>query len=102
MATETELGRFRRATALAADDAVYTDAVIDGMIEDLGYDAAIATVWREKAAAASALVDTTESGSSRSLSQLRKGYLEMANASNPGEVDPGDGGGSFTVEIERV
>jgi hypothetical protein len=101
MATESELARFRRMTALEDNDAVYTDAVIDGMIEDLGFEAAVAAVWTEKAASVAGLVDTTESGSSRQLSQLRKGYLEMAEKLNP-VVDTGVGGGTFTVEIERV
>jgi hypothetical protein len=88
MATESELARFRRLTALEDSDAVYTDAVIDGMIEDLGFEAAAAAVWREKAAAVAGLVDTTESGSSRRLSQLREAYVAM--------------GGSFSVEAVRV
>lgn len=102
MATESELARFRRMTALAADDEVYTDAVIDGMIEDLGFESAVAAVWTEKAASVAGLVDTTESGSSRQLSQLRKSYVEMAAAVKPVVVDTGVGGGTYTVGIERV
>lgn len=99
MADAATIARFRRATDLAADDPIYTDAVIDGMIEDLGFETAAATVWREKAAAVSTMVDTTESGSSRRLSQLKDAYLGMASA-----VDPAleSGKGSYTVEIERV
>lgn len=100
MATEEELARFRRMTALDEDDTVYTDAVIDGMIEDLGFETAVAQVWKEKAASVAGLVDTTESGSSRSLSKLREAYLGMASASGPAETTTG--GGSFTVGIERV
>ncbi len=99
MADEAEIARFRRLTALSADDEVYTDAIVDGMIEDLGFEAAVAAVWQEKAASVAGLVDTTESGSSRRLSQLREAYLGMASAANP----PADASGaSFTVEIERV
>ncbi len=98
MADEATIARFRRMTGLEPDDAVYTDAVIDGMIEDLGFEAAAATVWREKAASVADLVDITESGSSRRLSQLREAYLGMGTA-----VDPiPEGSGSYTVEIERV
>jgi hypothetical protein len=86
-------------TALDADDAVYTDTVIDGMIEDLGFEAAASAVWQEKAASVAGLVDTTESGSSRRLSQLREAYLEMGGAIGG---DTSTGAGSFTVEIERV
>lgn len=99
MATETELAQFRRMTALEADDETYTDAVIDGMIEDLGFNAAVASVWTEKAASVAGLVDTTESGSTRRLSQLREAYLGMGSAVNP---EPESVGGSYTVEIQRV
>lgn len=99
MADEATIARFRRMTALDPADTVYTDAVIDGMIEDLGFEAAAASVWREKAATVAGLVDTTESGSSRKLSQLREAYLDMGGVIG-GDVDTG--GGSYTVEIERV
>lgn len=99
MADEATLARFRRMTALAEDDTIYTDAVIDGMIEDLGFEAAAAAVWQEKAASVAGLVDTTESGSSRRLSQMREAYLGMGSAVG-GAVE--STGGSFTVEIERV
>lgn len=101
MATEAELARFRRMTDLSDTDSVYTDAVLDGMIEDLGFDPAVAAVWREKAATVAGLVDTTESGSTRRLSQLREQYLGMATAVNP-ETDDTAGAGSYTVAIERV
>lgn len=100
MADDYTLARFRRMTDLDIEDSVYTDAVIDGMIEDLGFETAAATVWREKAAAVAGLVDTTESGSSRRLSQLKDSYLGMASA--VGGVVEETGGGSFTVGIERV
>lgn len=99
MADAATLARFRRSTALETDDAIYTDAVIDGMIEDLGFETAAAAVWREKAASVAGLVDTTESGSSRRLSQLREAYLGMGGAVGPVETTTG---GSYTVEIERV
>lgn len=99
MADADTIARFRRVTDLADDDPVYTDAVIDGMIEDLGFEAAAATVWREKAASYAGLVDTTESGSTRRLSQLYTQALGMASS-----IDPviETSGGSYTVEIERV
>ncbi len=78
MADEATIARLRRLTALSEDDQVYTDAVLDGMIEDLGFETAAAAIWQEKAAAVAGLVDTTESGSSRSLSKLREAYLGMA------------------------
>jgi hypothetical protein len=100
MATQDQISTLRRMTALTDDDAVYTDSLLGGLIDDLGFETAAAQIWKEKAAAAATLVDTTESGSSRALSQLRKGFLEMATAVNP--VVDSTGGGSFTVEIERI
>lgn len=101
MATDAQVERMRRMTALAEDDETYTDSLIGGMIDDLGFEAAAAQIWTEKAAGVAGLVDTTESGSSRALSQLRKAYAEMATSVNP-PVDSGSNGRSFTVEIERV
>lgn len=101
MATEAEIASLRRATALAADDATYTDSLLGGLIDDLGFQAASATVWREKAATVAGLVDTTESGSSRSLSQLRDAYLGMATAVNPDPTGT-PSASSFTVAVERI
>lgn len=100
MATTEQVAALRRATALEEDDEVYTDTLLGGLIDDLGFEAAASTVWREKAASVAGLVDTTESGSSRRLSQLRDGYLAMAKAAQPDET--GSGGYSFTVGVERV
>jgi hypothetical protein len=102
MATETELARFRRMTDLDPEDTTYSDALLDGLIEDLGFAAAAAQVWREKAARAAALVDTTESGSSRRFSSLKDSYLAMAKTIDPGEPVLTDSAGTYTVEIERV
>lgn len=98
MADAETIARFRRMTALEDDDLVYTDAVIDGMIEDLGFAAAVAAVWTEKAASVADLVDTTESGSTRKLGDLHDQYLAMAQASNPNTGVSS----SYTVGIERV
>jgi len=101
MATDVELETIRRMTALDPDDPTYTDSLVGGMIDDLGMEAAIVQIWREKAAGVAELVDITESGSSRSLSKLRDAYLGMADALKPVTVEP-PGGKSFTVEVERA
>lgn len=101
MATESEIAALRRMTALAADDATYTDSLLGLMIDDLGFETSASQIWKEKAAAAADLVDMSESGSSRSLSQLREGYLEMATALGP--KDPlTPSAGSYTVAVERI
>lgn len=101
MATADEIARFRRAADIPIDDAVYTDSVIDGMIEDLGFNPAVGQVWSEKAASYAGLVDTTESGSSRRLSQLHEQAIRMRGVFNPDDSATGSGG-SFVVEIERI
>lgn len=101
MATDAQLAQLRRMTALDADDPIYTDSLIGGILDDLGMEAAVAQIWKEKAASVAGMVDITESGSSRSLSKLRDAYLGMAEAAGAAQVDTSKGR-SFTVEIERV
>lgn len=59
--------------------ATYSDVVLGALIDEKGLDATAAQVWSEKAAAASVLVNTSESGSSRSLQQIHSNALAMAN-----------------------
>lgn len=90
-------------TALADDDEFYDDDLISQLIDEYGFEKAAASVWREKAASAAGLVDMTESGSTRRLSQLYSQYLAMGNTLDPAEpVLPDVSGGSYTVAIERV
>lgn len=99
MPTESEIASLRRATGLEADDETYTDELLDGILEDLGFDAAVKAIWREKAATYAGLVDMTESGSSRRLSQLSENALKIAGSWTTEEEVTGS---SYTVEIERV
>lgn len=101
MASDTEIAMLRRMTDLAPDDSTYTDSLVGGMIDDLGIEPASRQIWREKAASVAALVDTTESGSSRSLSKLRDAYLGMAESSVTA-VEETAHSRSFTVGIDRV
>lgn len=101
MATDTEIAMLRRMTDLAADDAVYTDSLLGGMIDDLGMEPASKQIWREKAASVAGLVDTTESGSSRALSKLRDAYLGMAESSETA-IEETVVTRSYTVGIDRV
>lgn len=101
MATEADIARLRRITDLAPGDEIYTDTLLGQLIDDLGIEAAASQVWKEKAATLAGLVDTTESGSSRRLSQLYDNALKMGNAFAP--VEPSAlGGQSYTVEVERA
>jgi len=103
MATVDEVAMLRRMTDIAHDDTLYTDAVLAGIIDaSASIEAAAAQVWTEKAASFAGSVDMSESGSSRSLSQLHKHALEMRDKM-AGAADGGGtpSGGSFTVQIER-
>jgi hypothetical protein len=101
MATEAEIDRFRRMTDLPDNVEPWTDSYISNIIDELGFEKAVSSAWYEKAASASSLVDITESGSSRRLSQLQSQYLAMGKAA-AGDTETNDGGGSYTVAIERV
>lgn len=104
MASEDEISQLRRLTGLPADDPVYTDEVLGTYIDNLGVLPAAAVLWRERAAAAAGLVDITESGSSRKMSQMYDQFLKMGDALTPPDEDdttePGQA--SFTVQIERI
>ena len=102
MASADELAALRRAADVATDDDVYTDALLDSMFEMYGSVAgAAAAIWREKAAAYAAMVDTTESGSSRKLSDLHKNA--MAVAAGFTSVDPVvvPTRAAYTIPVER-
>jgi hypothetical protein len=101
MASTDELAALRRVTALDAGDTTYTDELLSAMIDAQGsISAAAAQVWRERAASTAGMVDTTESGSSRKLSDLHKGALDMAGALDGVDVIA-RGRRSFTTPIER-
>lgn len=101
MASADQLAALRRASALETGDVVYTDALLSQMIDTYGsLSAAAAQVWREKGAASAGMVDTTESGSSRKLSDLHKSALEMADGFEAIDTTVRLRR-SFTVPVER-
>lgn len=103
MASLDEIAQLRRMAGLDADDETYTDQVVGTYIDNLGsIQAAAGAIWGEKAAAAASLVDVTESGSSRSLSQLQRAALAMQQHFTPDDPTPEPAKASFTVGIQRV
>lgn len=78
MATTTQLDELRALTDVLASDPVYTPIVLGALIDEQGMNAAAASVWRRKAASYTSLVDVSESGSSRSMSQLYKNASAQA------------------------
>jgi len=103
MATVEQIATVRRGADLEASDSIYTDDLIGAMIDVQGVDATIAQVWTEKAAEYAKLVNVTEAGSSRSMSDLSRQALAMAEVyrKKVGVVTP-SAGRSFTVGIERL
>lgn len=47
----------------------WDDATISSSIDDVGVDSTVLTIWREKQARFSKLVDVSEAGASRKMSQ---------------------------------
>lgn len=103
MATLADIAIVHRMTSTTPQDPVYTDSMVGTYIDNLGSnESAAAAIWGEKAAAAATLTDVTESGSSRSLSQVQANALKMQQHFRPDDPTPAPSSASFTIPIERV
>lgn len=102
MATESQIARLRRVTDLSDEDETYTDGLLSALIDEIGLETAASTIWREKAAGYASLIDVTESGSSRRLSQLHDQAIKMAGVVGPVDEGTVTTGGSFVVGIVRT
>jgi hypothetical protein len=102
MATTDEIRALQRVTNIQPNDATYPEDELADLIDEQGsVAAAAAVIWREMAAGAVTLVDTTESGSSRKLSDVAKNMLGMASALDG--VDAATRGGrAYTIPVERL
>jgi hypothetical protein len=78
VATDDQIAELRLFTA-EYDESSYTDEAL-GLILDASSSTKVAasTVWTQKAAKYAALVNVSESGSSRNLSDLHQNALRMA------------------------
>lgn len=103
MADQVDIDMLRRATGIMDDTEPYTDEALSALLDSLGFNIAAAQLWEELAAKYSTAVDMSESGSSRSLSQLHRNALTMAGRYR--ELENQDVGttrkSSYTVGIER-
>lgn len=94
MATSDQITELRAKAGIVNDDTYGDDVALSALIDaSASVDAAAGDLWRRKAATYADLVDTSESGSSRSLSQLHRNAIEMSRffGATPVNDDPLDG-----------
>lgn len=77
MATPDQLDTVRQNTDEPTEE-TFSDVLLSALIDAEGVDGASATVWERKAGAAAKLVNTSEGGASRSLSDISKAATGMA------------------------
>lgn len=107
MATEADIARLRLMVGEPDDTEPWTDSVLSELIDGaIDLNTAAMEVWEAKAASTASMVDTTESGSTRRMSQLNDQALKMlAYYRKLTEPDPETAdldGRSYVVPIERV
>lgn len=78
MATVQEIAELRLAIQEPNDAPPYTDEFLGGLIDAYGVPASAGKVWRSKAASVARLVDISEGGSSRKMSQVYDQYTKTA------------------------
>ena len=106
MATSAQIMALRLMVGEPDDTDPWTDAVLSDIIDAAAdMNAAALAVWEGKAAASAGFVDTTESGSTRRMSQVFDQATKMA-AYYRGNVSPATeptdlSGYAYTVGIER-
>jgi hypothetical protein len=61
------------------DDDIWSDEAIAALIDDNGIDSTVLRIWREKAARYSTLVDVSEAGARRSMSQAFEHAQKMVD-----------------------
>ena len=107
MATLEEITELRRMIGEPLSDVPWDDAAVSALIDaSSSMNVAAMKAWEQKAAAYASLVDISESGSSRRLSQLQEQALRMVayyRAIVEGEVVTGEPlvGYTYTLPIER-
>lgn len=101
MATKAEIDALRLLIAESDDVAPYDDIALGARLDASPSPIGLAAqIWREKAANYAALVNVSESGSSRSLGDLHKNALEMAK--HFGDADPTTPGTGEAVRGVRM
>lgn len=90
MATSQQILELRAEIQELTDTEPYTDSFLGALIDSYGPDSAAQRVWISKRNAAAKLVDISESGSSRKMSQLFTNYnaIVASYGSEIGVDDP--------------
>lgn len=104
MATAEQIASFRLLIDEAEDRAPYDDISLSNRIDAAASSQALASeIWLEKAASYAALVNVTESGSSRSMSDLHKNALAMAKGFSDADPQaPGTGDAVRGVRMHKL
>ena len=82
MATAEQIAEVRVKIAEPLNSEPWTDEIIEAMIDASAgsTDAVAKTVWNSKAAQVAHLVDISEGGSSRKMSDMHKNFLNIAKS----------------------
>jgi len=105
MATASEIAKIRAMINEPNNVEPYTDEMLSLLIDaSLSVRSAAAEIWRNKASKVAHLVDISEGGSSRKMSDIYKNYLAIASAlENESAGESGTANrGSTTRAIERT
>lgn len=105
MATPAQIAELRIKINEPDDTPPYTDEVLGELIDaaDGDTDAIARTVWQGKAASVAHLVDISEGGSSRKMSDMYKNYLAIADTFAPEDgTGPTAQRAPMTREITRA
>ncbi len=104
MATAEEIAAFRLMIDQADDEQPYSDLQLSNRIDAAASREALAAeIWREKAASYASLVNVTESGSSRSMSDLHKNAIAMAKSFGDADTSaPGSGVAVRGVRMRKL
>lgn len=106
MAELSDILRLRRLIGEPDDVEPWTDEVLAAIIDGAAdLNTAALEVWEGKAAASASMVDTTESGSSRKMSQVNDQALKMIayfkGLTTTPTLPPDLTGFAYTIPIER-
>jgi len=88
MATLQQIAELRDEIQEPLNQEPYTDDYLGALIDDYGMDEAAHKIWIAKRNAVAALVDISEGGSSRKMSQLFDQYSKIVATYEEDPIDP--------------